>query len=71
MKAADVPKEMTRAMNLARKCDRPIQTKKLTKKDHDHDHVAAGVAGVAEGVIVMRAETENRLPRRITIMTPC
>ena len=69
--APNVPKEMKKAVSLARKYDRPIQTKKLTKKDHDHDHAAADVAGVAEGAIVMRVETENRLPDPITTMTPC
>ncbi len=69
--ARNVAKKMKKVMNLARKYDRPTQTTKLTKKahDHDHDHAAADVAGVAEAAIVMRAETENRLP--ITMMTPC
>ncbi len=69
--AQNAPKEMKKAMNLARKYDRPTQTTKLTKKAHDHDHAAADVAGVAEAAIVMRAETENRLPDPITTMTPC
>lgn len=74
MRAVDAPnmlKEMTKAMNLARKYDRPIQKKKLTKKAHDHDLAVAAVAGVAEDAIAMRAETENRTPNRTMTMTPC
>lgn len=74
MRAGDAPnmlKEMTKAMNLAPKYDRPTQKKKLKKKTHDHDHAVAAVAGVAEDAIVMRAETENRIPSRTMRMTPC
>ena len=76
MRAADAPNvlnEMTKPMNSARKYDQPIPIKKMkmTRKAQDHDHAVAGVADVAEGEIVTRAETENRTSSQRTMPTPC
>ena len=62
--------KMKTVMNLAPKYRQPAKTEKMTRKAHDHDRAVEAAEGVAEDGIVMRAETENRLPSRVTIMTP-
>ena len=68
--ALNVPRDtkMKTVMNLAPKYNQPAKIEKMTRKAHAHDRAVEAAEGVAGDGIVMRAETENRLPSRVTIM---